>query len=141
MKFAVFAGLFPVVLMLSGCTWFCDNRPEPVGTPYDSAVQPKDRSYSSDEAVNAAVSAISLRMAVSSQGPFRVIPKKKVTVLGFRIIDSLSRMRLSRPSAPHILFLEDSVTEGAWTFVLSYPDEREFLRKSLKLKGYGNGQK
>lgn len=133
--------LMIIVLLVSGCTWFCDNRPEPEGVPYDTSVREKPTVCSSDEAVNAAVSAISLRMAVSSQGPFRVIPKKKNTVLGFRIIDSLERMRLARPSAPNILFLEDSIADGTWTFILSYPDEREFMRKSLRIKEPDNGQK
>ena len=128
-----------MVLILSGCRWFGDNRPEPVGTPYVSSVQQGNKVYSSDEAVNAAVSSISLRMAVSSQGPFRIIPRKKNTALGFQVIDSLARMRLSRPSAPHILLLEDAVSNGTWTFVLSHPDGREFLQKSFQIKDAVNG--
>ena len=134
MKFIKYAGMLPAVLMLSGCCWFRDDRPEPSGTPYASAVQPEDKVCSPDQAVNAAVSSISLRMAVSSQGPFRIIPGKKNTALGFQVIDSLARMRLSRPSAQHILLLEDTISDGTWTLVLSHPDGREFLRKSLKLK-------
>lgn len=134
-----YAALLSMALLLSGCCWFRDDRPEPVGTPYASAVQQGNKVYSSDEAVNSAVSSISLRMAVSPQGTFRIIPKKKNTVLGFQVIDSLVGMRLSRPSAPHILLLEDTVSDGTWTFVLSHPDGREFLRKSLKLKDAVNG--
>ena len=133
-KFIKYAVMLPAVLMLSGCRWFCDDRPEPHGSPYAPAVHQEHRGSSPEEAVNAAVSSISLRMAVSSQGPFRIIPRKKNTALGFQVIDSLARMRLSRPSAQHILLLEDTISDGTWTLVLSHPDGREFLRKSLKLK-------
>ena len=139
MIFFEYAALLSMVLLLSGCCWFRDDRPEPVGTPYVSPVQQGNKVYSSDEAVNSAVSSISLRMAVSPQGTFRIIPKKKNTVLGFQVIDSLAGMRLSRPSATDILLLEDTVSNGTWTLVLSYPDGREFLRKSLKLKDALNG--
>ena len=141
MNFFEYAAILAMVLLLSGCCWFRDDRPEPVGTPYASANQQENKVFSSDQAVNAAVSSISLRMAVSPQGTFRIIPKKKNTVLGFQVIDSLAGMRLSRPSAPHILLLEDSVSNGTWTLVLSHPDGREFLRKSLKLKDAVNGSK
>ena len=139
MKFIKYAGIFPAVLLLAGCRWFCDDRPEPSGAPYPSAVHQENKICSPDEAVNAAVSSISLRMAVSSQGPFRIIPRKKNTALGFQVIDSLAGMRLSRPSAQHILLLEDAISNGTWTLVLSHPDGREFLRKSLKLKEAVNG--
>ena len=138
MKFFIFAGLLPFVLLLSGCCWFRDDRPEPIGTPYENHVQQRPKTCSPAEAVNAAVSSVSLRMAVSPQGPFRVIPKKKNTALGFQVIDSLDRMRLSRPSSPHILLLEDEISDGIWTFILSHPDGREFMRKSLKIKDTGN---
>ena len=135
-----YAALLSMALLLSGCCWFRDDRPEPSGTPYVSVTQQKEKVYSSDEAVNAAVSSISLRMAVSSQGPFRIIPKNN-TALGAQVIDSLAGMRLSRPSAQYVLLLEDVVSDGIWTLVLSYPDGREFLRKSLKIEDAGNGQK
>ena len=137
--FFEYAALLSILLLLSGCRWFRDDRPEPIGTPYVYANQQGNKVFSSDEAVNAAVSSISLRMAVSPQGTFRIIPKKNNTALGFQVIDSLAGMRLSRPSAPHILLLEDTVSDGTWTLVLSYPDGREFLRKSLKLKDNLNG--
>lgn len=137
MKFFEYAVLFPMVLLLAGCRWFCDDRPEPVGTPYDSVVQPKDRSYSSDEAVNAAVSAVSLKMAVSSQGPFRVIPKKdRTTSLGFRTIDSLTRMGLSRLQAPVPLCLEDRRNDkNEWTVTLRDASGKIFYCKTFLLKG------
>ena len=139
MKFIKYAGMLPAILLLSGCRWFCDDRPEPSGTPYASAVRQENKACSPDEAVNAAVSSISIRMAVSSQGPFRIIPGKKNTALGFQVIDSLADMRLSLPSAQHILLLEDTISDGTWTLVLSHSDGREFLRKSLNLKESGNG--
>lgn len=141
MNFFEYAAILSIVLLLSGCCWFRDDRPEPTGAPYTPAVRKNTRVYSSDAAVNAVVSSASLRMAASPQGTFHIIPKKKTSVLGLRVIDSLVGMRLSRPSAPHILLLEDSVSDGTWTLVMSHPDGREFLRKSLKLEESGNGQK
>ena len=139
-RFFEYAVLFPMVLLLTGCCWFRDDRPEPVGTPYTNQVQQHPSAYSSAEAVNAAVSSVSLRMAVSPLGPFRIVPKKKNTALGFQVIESLDRMRLTRPSAPHILLLEDEISDGVWTFLLSHPDGREFLQKSLKIKDIKNGK-
>ena len=141
MNFFEYAAILSIVLLLSGCCWFRDDRPEPTGAPYVPAVRQNTRIYSSDAAVNAVVSSASLRMAASPQGTFHIIPKKKTSVLGLRVIDSLVGMRLSRPSAPHILLLEDTVSDGTWTLILSHPDGQEFLRKSLKLEESGNGQK
>ena len=132
-----------LVLALSGCNWFHDDRPEPSGLPYHAPGPEKHNVYSSDEAVNAAVSSISLRMAVSSLGPFRVVPtRNKTSALGFRVIDSLARMRLSRPDSSSILRLEDRIpADGVWSLVLFHPDGGEFLRKSFKLKDGGNERK
>ena len=141
MNFFIYAAILSIVLLQSGCCWFRDDRPEPTGAPYVPAVRQNTRIYSSDAAVNAVVSSASLRMAASPQGTFHIIPKKNTTALGLRVIDSLAGMRLSRPSAPHILLLEDTVSDGTWTLILSHPDGQEFLRKSLKLEESGNGQK
>ena len=124
----------PVLLSLQGCAWFRDDRPEPSGSPYAADVKTPKQAYSEAEAVNAAVSAVSLRMAVSSEGPFRVVPtEKKTTFLGYKVISSLSSMRLSRASAPCVLHLEDVRGDGLWNLVLRHPDGRIFIAKTFQL--------
>ena len=126
-----------VAWLLSGCALFRDDRPEPSGSPYGGASAQTAQLHSEAEAVNAAVSAISLKMAVSSQGPFRIIPKKeKITKLGWSTIDSLTRMGLSRFQAPCPLFLEDSLdTNNEWTVVLLDASGRTFCLKTFLIKG------
>ena len=128
-------------LLNSGCT--AVDRPEPSGSPYDSPVKPAKEVFSPEEAVNAAVSAVSLRMAVSPQGPFRVIPvAQKTSVLGFKVMDSLSRMRLSRISASATLLLEDSRNDrNEWSVIFRHPDGRIFLSRTFQLKGGGHAGK
>ena len=134
MSLYCFFVFLPMLLFLPGCAWFRDNRPEPSGSPYAADVKTPKKIYTEAEAVNAAVSAISLRMAVSSEGPFRVIPTdKKTTSLGFKVIGSLDAMRLSRLSAPSVLHLEDARTEGSWRLVLQYSDGRVFVDKTFQL--------
>ena len=126
-----------LLLLLPGCTFFRDGRPEPTGSPCSGQVREQQKIYSSTEAVNAAVSAISLRIAASSRGPFRIIPAEgKTTVLGFQVLDSLARMRLSRISAPTMLRLEDVRTEeNQWSIALRTQDGRIFIRREFQLKG------
>ena len=128
-------------LLTSGCT--AVDRPEPSGSPYDAPAKPAEAALSSEEAVNAAVSAVSLRMAASSQGPFRVISvERKTSVLGFKVIDSLVRMRLSRLSASEILLLEDARNDrNEWSVVFRYPDGRIFLNRTFQLKGEAHAGK
>ena len=126
-----------VAMLLSGCTLFRDDRPDPSGSPYGGTAQTTGQLYSEAEAVNAAVSAISLKMAVSPQGPFRVIPKKdRTTSLGSKTIDSLARMGLSRLQAPCPLYLEDRRNDkNEWTVILLDPSGRTFYSKTFLLKG------
>ena len=138
MKFR-FYSLLPaaVILLLSGCICRPENRPEPEGSPYPvAAAPPKQLSYTEAEAVNAAVSAISLRMATSAQGPFRVIPdEKKISAPGRQVIDALTRMRLSRASAPRTLRLKDGRTNGnQWSFSLQMPDGTVLITRTFQLK-------
>ena len=128
-------GLLPALFLLPGCAWFRDDRPEPSGSPYAADIKTPKTFYAEAEAVNAAVSAISLRMAVSSEGPFRVVPtEKKTTSLGYKVIGSLSSMRLSRISAPCVLYLEDvRVGAGPWSLTLRHPDGRIFIVKTFQL--------
>ena len=128
--------LSAMLLMLSGCTWFRDNRPEPSGLPYAADSRQPKHSYTEAEAVNAAVSAISLRMATAARGPYRVVPGgKEVSPLGYQVIDSLTRMRLSRISAPSILQLEDARTDpDGWNFTLRNSDGTVFITKTFQLK-------
>lgn len=133
--FCFFVSAVPV--MLSGCTLFRDDRPEPSGSPYGGASAPTPQLFSDAEAVNAAVSAISLKMAVSSQGPFRIVPKKdRTTGLGFRTVESLARMGLSRLQAPYPLYLEDCRNDkNEWTVILADPSGNIFYRKTFLLRG------
>ena len=130
--------LSAMILLLSGCAWFHDNRPAPEGSPYDAAAKPpkEQLSYTEAEAVNAAVSAISLRMATSTQGPFLVVPDKmEITPLGYQVIDALTRMRLSRYSSPHTLRLQDGRTNRSqWNFTLRMPDGTILITKTFQLK-------
>ena len=129
--------LLAAAVLLPGCTLFRDDRPDPSGSPYGGTVQTTGQLYSEAEAVNAAVSAVSLKMAVSSEGPFRVVPKKdRTTSLGSRMIDSLSRMGLSRLQAPCPLYLEDRRNDkNEWTVILLDPSGRTFYSKTFLLKG------
>lgn len=129
--------LLAAAILLPGCTLFRDDRPDPSGSPYGGTVQTAGQLYSEAEAVNAAVSAVSLKMAASSQGPFRIIPKKeKVTRLGFRAVDSLTQMGLSRLQAPCPLYLEDSLdTNNGWTITLLDASGKTFYCKTFILKG------
>ena len=124
------------VLLLPGCALFRDNRPDPAGSPYGSAKSEAEQPYSEAEAVNAAVSAISLKMAVSSQGPFRIISKKdKITRLGSRMTDSLTRMGLSPLQAPYPLYLEDRLdNRNQWTVALTDASGNIFYRKTFILR-------
>ncbi len=125
-----------VSMVLSGCALFRDDRPDPAGSPYGGASRQTGQIYTEAEAVNAAVSAVSLKMAVSSRGPFRIIPKKeKVSRLGFKMIDSLSRMGLSRLQAPYLLYLQDSLdTNNGWTVDLIDASGKIFYRKTFILR-------
>ena len=125
----------PALLFLPGCSWFRDDRPEPTGSPYAEEVKTPKQAYTEAEAVNAAVSAVSLRMAVSPEGPFRVIPTEKhTTALGYKVIGSLNSMRLSQISAPCVLHLEDvRVGTGLWSLTLRHPDGRMFIAKTFQL--------
>ena len=126
------------ILLLSGCaSWFRDDRPEPEGSPYAADPRQPKRTCTEAEAVNAAVSAISLRMATSSKGPFRVIPlDKKTTSMGFQVLEALARMRLSRFNAAFVLQLEDALADsGEWSLILRNPDGSMFFTKKYQLKG------
>lgn len=129
--------LLAAAVLLPGCALFRDDRPDPSGSPYGGASAQTPQLLSEAEAVNAAVSAISLKMAVSQQGPFRVIPKKdRTTSLGSRTIGSLTRMGLSRLQAPCPLYLEDRRNDkNEWTVILLDASGRTFYRKSFLLKG------
>jgi len=135
----IFLYLLPLtaLLLLPGCAWFRDDRPEPDGSPYAVSPRQPKQTYSEAEAVNAAVSAISLRMAASSKGPFRVMPLKgKTTPAGAQVIESLIRMRLSKVGAAYPLLLEDTLTgPGEWTLILRNPDGSCFFTKTFHLKG------
>ena len=124
-------------VLLSSCALFRDDRPEPSGSPYGGASAQTPQLFSEEEAVNAAVSAISLKMAVSSQGPFRIVPKKnRTTGLGTRMIDSLTRMGLSRLQAPCPLYLEDCRNDkNEWTVILLEASGKIFYRKTFLLRG------
>ena len=126
-----------VAMLLSGCSLFRDDRPDPSGSPYGGDSRQTAPIFSEAEAVNAAVSAVSLKMAVSSQGPFRIIPKKgKVSTLGFKMIGSLSRMGLSRLQAPCPLYLEDClVADRQWTVTMLEPSGKTFYHKTFILRG------
>ena len=136
MRYQLYIPLLSAALLLSGCALFRDDRPDPSGSPYGGAKPVTGQLYSEAEAVNAAVSAVSLKMAVSSQGPFRILPKKeKITPLGYKTIDSLTRMGLSRFQAPCPLYLEDSRNgENEWTVVLLDPSGKTFYRKTFILR-------
>ena len=137
MKYLLYILLFSAAVLLSGCTLFRDDRPDPAGSPYGGASHQTGQFYSEAEAVNAAVSAVSLKMAVSPQGPFQVIPKKdRTTSLGSKTIDSLTRMGLSRLQAPCPLYLEDGRNDkNEWAVILLDPSGRTFYRKTFLLKG------
>ena len=128
--------LLAAAILLPGCSLFRDDRPAPSGSPYGGAAPAAGLLYSEAEAVNAAVSAVSLKMAVSRQGPFRVIPKKgKVSRLGSSIIDSLTRMGLSRFQAPCLLYLKDTLdTNNEWTVNLIDASGKIFYRKTFILR-------
>ena len=138
MKYRLYSLLLSAaVLLLPGCVLFRDNRPLPSGSPYGDGSEPAGQPGSEAEVVNAAVSAVSLKMAVSSQGPFRIIPReRKITSLGLKTIESLTRMGLSRIQAPCPLYLEDSRnSENEWTVILFDSSNRIFYRKTFFLKG------
>ena len=128
--------LLAAAVLLPGCALFRDDRPDPSGSPYGGAKPEAGQLYSEAEAVNAAVSSISLKMAVSTQGPFRIIPKKdRTTSLGFRTIDSLARMGLSSFQAPCPLYLEDRLDTGnQWTVDLFDASGKIFYRKTFILR-------
>lgn len=137
MNFRSYIFLLAAAVLLPGCTLFRDDRPDPSGSPYGGTAQTTGQLYSEAEAVNAAVSAVSLKMAVSPQGPFRVIPKKdRTTSLGYKTIDSLARMGLSRLQAPCPLYLEDCRNDkNEWIVILLDPSGRTFYSKTFLLKG------
>ena len=136
MKYRPYIMLLTAAVLLQGCTLFRDDRPTPSGSPYGRDPGTVRQSYSEAEAVNAAVSAVSLKMAVSPQGPFRVIPnEEKITPLGRKTIESLTRMGLSTLQAPCPLYLEDSLdAEKEWTVVLLDDSGKTFFRKTFPLR-------
>ena len=119
-----------VLLTLSGCSLFRDDRPAPEGPPYAVSDPPKtaEKLYSEAEAVNAAATAISVRMSFSSLAPFRVIPVEgKLSPAGSKVHLSLVQMGLSRAGAPYPLLLEDRLDGNKWTVTLlqDWPDGNE----------------
>lgn len=110
-----------LLLILSGCSLFRDNRPAPTGSPYAVSQPPKngEKACSEDEAVNAAATAISIRMSFSSHAPFCVIPVRgKVSRIGSKVHVSLVQMGLSRGGAAYPLLLEDRLVGNEWTVIL-----------------------
>ena len=137
MKYLLYILLFSAAVLLPGCALFRDDRPAPSGSPYGRVPGSAPRLHSEADAVNAAVSAVSLKMAVSSQGPFRIIPRKdRTTALGFKTIESLAGMGLSRFQAPCPLYLEDSLnSKNEWTVIILDASGKTFYRKTFLLRG------
>ena len=125
-----------ILLAAQGCSWFHDDRPPPQGSPYETGRPARDQVLSEAEAVNAAVSGISLRMAVSGEGPFQIFPlEKKTSALGHQVRVSLIRMRLDRPGASARLILEDLRSDrGLWTITLRRADGTIFYTGTFQLK-------
>lgn len=129
-----------VILLLSGCSLFRDDRPAPEGSPYAVSTPPKtsEKVYSEAEAVNAAATAISVRMSFSSLAPFRVVPVEgKLSPVGSKVHVSLVEMRLSRPGAAYPLLLEDRLDGNKWTVTLlqGWPDGDEAPLPGVKETG------
>ena len=128
----IFLQLFSIafVLLLSGCSLFRDDRPPPEGSPYSVSdpAKPSQNACSEAEAVNAAATAISIRMSFSSLAPFRVVPVEgKLSPAGSKVHVSLIQMGLSRAGAAHPLLLEDRLDGNEWTVTLleGWPDGNE----------------
>ena len=66
-----------LLLILSGCSLFRDDRPAPQGSPYPAGSQPKpaQKACSEAEAVNAAATAISVRMSFPDERPECEVPE------------------------------------------------------------------
>ena len=136
--------LFSIALLLtlSGCSLFRDDRPAPQGSPYAVSKPPKtsEKLCSGAEAVNAAATAISVRMSFSSLAPFRVVPVEgKLSPLGRKVHESLIQMGLSRAGAAHSLLMEDRQNGNEWTVVLCRQtpgtQPEVFFSKTYLLKG------
>ena len=135
--------LFCSLVPLTGCrSWFQeDDRPVPTEPPYAVSPAETEKIYSETDAVNAAVSAVSLRLAGSGTGPFQVLPVNgRTTPLGFQVIRSLYNMKQAQSSAPHVLNWEDSRNEqGQWRIRL-VRDGRIFFEKILQIKEMQHGK-
>ena len=128
--------LFALLMISAGCrSWFEDNRPEPVNPPYQI---PENREqiklYTPDEAVNAAVTAVSLQMAISGIPPVEIRSAKPISLMGGAFRDSLIRMRLAQFRSNASLFYTDHLSEkNVWSLTLKYPDGKIFFSKQYPL--------
>lgn len=129
--------LFCSLIPLTGCRSLIreDDRPVPTEPPYAVSPAETEKIYSETDAVNAAVSAVSLRLAVSGSGPFQVRPVNgRTTPPGLQVIRALYNMKQAQNQAPYILNWEDSRVEpGLWRIRLTLKD-RIFFEKTLKIK-------
>lgn len=136
--------LFCSLVPLTGCRslflWE-DDRPVPTEPPYAVSPAETEKIYTEAEAVNAAVSAVSLRLAVSGAGPFQVrAVNGRTTSRGFQVIRALYNMKQAQFSAPYILDWEDSRNEqGLWQIRLMR-DGQIFFGKTLKIQEGRHGK-
>ncbi len=126
------------LLSVSGCTgWFTDDRPVPVKPPYGSGQKASDKKLTDDEAVNAMVTAISMKAASSGLGPFVFVQDKNFpcSKLGTEVLGSLYRMGVSTASARLMLVLYDEFTPlGEWTVkLIHYKTDKVFFVRTLPL--------
>lgn len=110
--------LLGVMFLSGGCACISGPSPErplPAGDPYSVPSSGTKRSESvsarEERLINEAVSAISLRMALSTEGPYRILWGKKPSVLVERILHSLASMGLIQPRAEHTLLLAEEERE------------------------------
>lgn len=115
----VFA-LLSCLLFCSGCALLQDDseKEEPVTTPY---TVPARKSSSAGKnpgdavqatLINDAVSSISLKMALSGKGPFKILCAKKPSSTGEKILQGLYLMGQIVPSAKDILYYSETASGG-----------------------------
>lgn len=119
-KKTVFSALLVCLLFSSGCAlWHEDDGgTEPVTIPY-AVLHPgkmpagnPSQTSALEASINEAASAVSLKMALSGKGPFKILSVRKPAPAGEKILRSLYHMGLIVPTAKDILYYSDTVSGG-----------------------------
>ena len=131
LRFLICAGF---LLFSGGCAWYEETGPEPVSPPYTVAVPSgkadteKPLRNREEHIVNEIASGISLQMALSGKGPYRIVfSGGRCSVLQAKVFHTLRSMGLVRREAEELLYCTEIRKNGSLEFHLGFsPGTNDF---------------